>query len=142
MADPKNLPPEVVALLKKGDKLGAMKLMLQGSRGGGGIVGKTVMEALESAAKSGHANVRISGASLPPDVQAAFRGGNKAIDEDASGHMPMRRPSVGATKPKPSTYVKRDGLSPGEVPRSHDGLQAAIFFIAIAAAIGLYFAVF
>src|SRR3974377_480055 len=79
MADPKNIPPEVAALLKKGDKLGAMKLMLQNSKGGGGIIGKTVIAALESAANSGgqvHVNVTTRG-NLPPEVVAALRNGNK-----------------------------------------------------------------
>jgi hypothetical protein len=60
--------------------------------------------------------------------------------DDVADHMPARRPAVAFTRPKPSAHVKRDGLSPGEVPRTSGGLQAAIFFVAIAAAIGLYFA--
>jgi ribosomal protein L7/L12 len=174
MADPKNIPPEVAALLKKGDKVGAMKLLLQQSNSGGGIIGKTVIAALENAAKSGQVQVKVTG-NLPPDVLAALANGNKieAIKllrertglglaeaknhveayahsvaepeasplDDGGDHMVVRKPGAAPQpRPKPQAYVKRDGLSPGEVAKTSGGLQAVIFVVAIAAAAWLYYA--
>ncbi|MFZ3322929.1 MAG: hypothetical protein WA190_11200 [Usitatibacter sp.] len=93
MADPKNIPPEVAELLRKGDKMGAMKLMLQ-------------------------------------------------LNSPASHNTPdhMARPQVPVPRATPPGYVKRTGLSPGEVARADGSIQAIIVIAAIAAAIGLYFA--
>src|SRR5580693_6556592 len=100
MADPKNIPPEVAELLRKGDKMGAMKLMLQ------------------TAARSGQVD--------------------SAASHATSDHM--ARPQVPVPRATPPGYVRRVGLSPGEVPRPDSSVQAVIVIAAIAAAIGLYFA--
>ncbi len=120
MADPRNLPPEVLTAIRDGNKILAIKL-LRLRTGVGLAEAKGMVEARE----------------VPRQ--------ESSLDEDTSDHMPARRPTVSVTvaRPKPPPgYVKRDGLSPGEVPRTHGGLQAAIFFIAIAAAVGIYFAFF
>ena len=137
MADPKRIPPEVAELLKKGDKLGAMKLMLQDSKGGGGIIGRTVVEALESAAKSGQVNVKVTTREAHADSMGPH--GSPAGD---IGHRAPARSAGSTAQPRasPPGYVKRDGLSPGEVARTGGGLQAAIIVVAIAVALGLYFA--
>ena len=112
MADPRNLPPEVIALLKSGNKIQAIKLLRE--RTGLGL-----------ADAKGHVDAHEGS------------DGQSPVSYDTSDHM--SRPSVGATRARPSTYVKRDGLSPGEVPRTNGALQVVIFVAALAAATWAYF---
>ena len=178
MAEPGKLPPEVVEALKRGDKLGALKMMLPNAKHGG-IVQRTILEALQRAAESGSANVKITSTSkLPPDVVMALKNGNKIeaikllrrhtgaglteaknhieavglhhlpdagsdtpAEDTSMDHMPApSRKPAGIARPKPSAppYVRRAGLSPGEVPRSNNALQVVVVFVAIAVVIGLY----
>src|SRR5689334_7050937 len=81
---PKNVPPEVIEALKRGDKQGAMKMLLQGRQVTG--IGD-VMKLLKALHESGvlkevkqQVNVNISTArsdALPPGVIDAIRKGNK-----------------------------------------------------------------
>jgi ribosomal protein L7/L12 len=175
MADPKQLPPEVVAALKRGDKLGALKLMLPQAKAGG-TVQKTILQALEQATEAGQANIKVrTHVKLPPEVVNALKRGDKieaikmlraargiglaeakgAIEahgtepsevqmatdhptDESVDHIP-RSPSAAAhPRLKPAGYVRREGLSPGEVPRTNNALQVVMVFLAIMLAIGVY----
>jgi ribosomal protein L7/L12 len=85
MADtPQKVPPEVIEALKRGDKQGAMKMLLKGRQ----VTGiRDVMQLLQSLQESGvlkevkqQVNVNISTArsdALPAEVIDAIRKGNK-----------------------------------------------------------------
>src|SRR5258708_3924028 len=66
-----SIPPEVAELLRKVDKLGAMKLVMQ-TKGAWGSGQKISMDMHDSA---GH-SVHFSG-TLSPEVLTALKGGNK-----------------------------------------------------------------
>ncbi len=77
---PRTVPAEVVEALKRGDKAGAMKILLQGRQ----ITGlKDVMQLLQELQASGalkaamDVKVTTPTGTLPPQVAEALRGGNK-----------------------------------------------------------------
>ena len=113
MADPRNFPPEVVAALKAGNKIEAIKLLRQ------------------------RMNVGLAEAKGAVDARQALYQRPSAGD-DSPVHMPSTRPGA-LPRPRPApAYVKRDGLSPGEVPRTSGSMQAVIVIIAIVLAIFFY----
>ena len=166
MADaPRTVPPEVIDALKRGDKQGAMKMLLKGRQ----VTGiKDVMQLLQTLQESGvlkevkqQVNVNISTArsdALPAGVIDALRKGNKieAIKRlreatgaglvEAKGTIESFEAAEGRAAPatphpaphphpKPVTSVplSRDGLSPGEVPRSNGKAMAFIVLFVVAA---------
>jgi hypothetical protein len=123
--DQNRLPPDVVAALKAGNKIQAIKL-LRLRMGLGLAEAKGQVDAL---------------AGLLEDTPRM-----RAESMDATDLTPAPRPSAPASRPsplprpRPAAYVKRDGLSPGEVPKTSGATQAAFVMIAIVIAIGLYIA--
>ena len=112
MADSRNLPPEVVAALKAGNRIEAMRLLRE--RMGVGLAEARM-----------HVQAHESPAASPADV--------------GNDRMRARAPARAApARMKPPGYVKRDGLSPGEVPRTGGGAQAMIVVIAILIALWAY----
>jgi len=113
MADPRTLPPEVLAALKAGNRIEAIKILRQ--RMGVGLAeARSRMEALEARSPAS---------------------GDKGADAAAPVRTPAR---TAAPRLKPAGYVRREGLSPGEVPRTSGGTQAVIIVIAIVIAIWVY----
>ncbi len=118
MANPKSIPPEVAAALKAGNKIQAIKLLRERMGSGGGLAeAKSYIEGLQALRDE-----------LPPSPT------------HSSDHMPAQRRATVAPRPRPSGYVQRDGLSPGEVPRTSGSTQATFVVIAIAVAIAVYIA--
>jgi hypothetical protein len=109
-----NIPLEAERALRAGKKIEAIRLIRQ-SMNIGLAESKAVLEAFES----------------NPPRSAAPMGGDSHDRAPARSAQPLPR----ATAPG---YVRRAGLSPGEVPRTHNGVQAALFIVAILIAIGVY----
>jgi hypothetical protein len=108
------LPPDAAAALSTGNKIEAIKLVRQ-SMNLGLAEAKAVVEAYESAAARSHAQTRADGTS---------------DDMPIRGDAPRRAIAPG--------YVKRVGMSPGEVARGNNALQFVFFIVAIVVAIGAY----
>ena len=164
---PKNVPPEVIEALKRGDKQAAMKMLLKGRQ----ITGiKDVMQLLQSLQESGvlkevkqQVKVNISTArsdALPAGVVDAIRSGNKieairllreatgaglveakgTIEsfEAAEGHAAAVTPHPAPhphPKPVASVPLARDGLSPGEEPRTAGKAMGFVVLLVIAAVV-------
>ena len=128
------LPRNVVAVLRQGRKIEAIKLVRQ-TYNIGLAEAKAVIDAFEAT----HPEVDAAAMAKPP-VTAPFGGGgpvagNAPIDNPAD-HMPAKKSApVLAKRATVPGYMKREGLSPGEVPRGHGGLQGLILVIVIVAAI-------
>ena len=150
MTSPNSVPPEVAELLRKGDKIGAMKLLLQAK---GGSLGNAKMM-VETHDSSGH--VTRSNVTLTPEVLAALKSGNKieAIKllrtatgiglVEAKGAIESHEGAAATAQSVPAGSAaasarRAQGLSPGQVPHSAGGLQAVLAIVVIAVAAGLYF---
>jgi hypothetical protein len=111
--DPRKISPEVAAALKAGNKIEAIRILRQ--QMGVGLA---------------EAKGRVEAHQATHDPSPEF--------DDTADHRPAARPTATAPRPRPTAYVKRDGLSPGEVPRTGGPLQATIVIVMIAVAIALY----
>lgn len=142
---PKTVPPEVIEALKRGDKAGAMKMLLQGNK----ITGlKDVMQLLQKLQSSGaldavKVNIKSSARTdaLPPGVLDAMRQGNKIeairLLREATGaglveakgtiesfEASMVAPAASREAPvttKPAAHPHPMPVS--SVPAEHDGLS-------------------
>jgi len=97
-------PPEVLEALKKGNKLEAIKLLRAAAKVGVAEA-KTVVEALQNA-----------------------QGGKST----AAAPQPPKRPNVGIAHKHHAinpNLIRRPGLSPGEVPRSGDGMGWVVVLV-------------
>ena len=172
MADTKSIPPEVLEALKRGDKIGAVKLMVSASKSGrfqatGLMEAKKILDALGDSSVAERVRITET-ASLPPEVTAALRSGNKieaikllraqtgaglaeaknaveaheaGMDSPVGARAPKATVSI-SVRPKASgataAPILRDGLSPGEEPRTSGGTAAFILIAIVVAAIWLY----
>ena len=116
---PKNVPPEVIEALKRGDKQAAMKMLLKGRQ----ITGiKDVMKLLQSLQESGV---------LKEVKQQVKVNVSTARSAPATTH-PAPHPHP---KPVASVPLTRDGLSPGEVPRASGKAMGFVVLLVIAAVV-------
>jgi hypothetical protein len=106
------IPPEAEAALRAGNKIEAIKLIRQ-PMNVGLAESKAVLEAFAANPNSSAARHAV----------------------DAPGTQMKSAASPRATAPG---YVRRVGLSPGEVPRENGALHAVMFIVAILAAIVAY----
>ena len=111
------LPAQAEAALRMGNRIEAIKIVRQ-AYNIGLAEAKAVIDAFEAAGSSSAASTIASAAAAPEVMQ------NRTA-------RPLPRASVPG-------YVKRDGLSPGEVPRGNNALQAVFFVAAILVAIVAY----
>lgn len=109
-----NLPPEVVEALRRGDAIGAIKLLRQKYPKMGLKEAKAMLEAIQ----------RLAAAHPKPPVASA----TKSAAAHASN--PMHPPKGSST---PMVY-RRSGLSPGEMPRTGEGGGFAVVLIVAALA--------
>jgi len=125
---PKTIPPEVLEALKRGDKAGAMKMLLSG----GHITSlKDIMPLLEQ--------LQASGALKDVKVKmSSGRASNGARAANAMGAPSTATPHVPPHAAAPAPPMRPD-LSPGEVPRT-SAKSIALVVVLVIATIAVFFA--
>ena len=159
------LPPDVLELLKAGNKIEAIKQL----RGMTGLGLKEAKDWIESYERGGvdplpefeHPSGRDSSASftLPAEALDALRGGNKieairivrestgiglaeakSIVEEIENSLPSPSPATVATRASQAPLRARPGLAPGEVPKAgRAGMWLALIAVAAVALVAAFY---
>jgi hypothetical protein len=112
------IPPQALAALRAGNKIEAIKIIRQ-AMNVGLAEGKAMVDAFDAGPASASADSTMASAAAAPEAMPAR----------ATRQLPR------ATVPG---YVRREGMSPGEVPRSNDAMQFVFFIAVVAIAIAAY----